>query len=242
MPNRSEKPAGRSALVTGASGGIGLACAQLLGERGYKITMVARSAPRLESAAGVVGADWLSLDCADETSVAQAAAELTPFDLVVHAVGTLHNAKASRQTALEFERVVHANLTSAYVVGSQFAQRMPAGSHIVFISSLAAFEPERYVTAYAAAKAGVRAMAEVLRAEHEVDGIGVHVVLPGVVDTEMMAATTIKRPALKARDIASAVAWLDELPVRVRVDEIVMRPNERAPTSHFIGSEASVSP
>jgi NADP-dependent 3-hydroxy acid dehydrogenase YdfG len=97
------------------------------------------------------------------------------------------------------------------------------------------------MSAYAASKAAVRTMAASMRAELEADGIAVHVVLPGTVDTEMMAITEIERAALKPEDVVSAIAWLADLPTRVRVDEIIMRPAESSPFTHVISPRASAT-
>jgi NAD(P)-dependent dehydrogenase (short-subunit alcohol dehydrogenase family) len=224
----------RVALVTGGSNGIGLACARRLCEEGFEVVIAARNADRLERAARQIGARWCVLDCTDEEQAQAVLGEIGPVGLVVHAAGVLHARRARHQSAAKFDEVVRQNLTSAYVVARTFGTAMAAGSRLVIISSTAAIDPPSFLSAYGAAKAGVVTMARALRLELEPAGVAVHVVLPGTVDTEMMAANEVRRAAILAEDVASAVAWLSGLSHRVRVDELEMRPAELSPEAHFV--------
>ena len=224
----------RTAVVTGGTSGIGLASAQHLRDRGYDVVLIARGAERLEAVAQQLSARWFSVDCTDEQAVKSAAAAIGEVHLVVHAAGALEARRARRQDADMFDRVIRANLRSAYVVATAFLTQMQPGARIILISSTAALDGVKYLSAYGAAKAGVLAMANSLRSELEVDGISVHVVMPATVDTSMMKVSEIERASILPEDVARAVVWLDQLPPRVRVDEIVLRAPEDSPYTHRI--------
>jgi len=233
---------GRTAVVTGGTGGIGQACARLLVDRGYDLVLIARNRERLQTAAAELGVRWIAADATDEDAMREAAASIGEVDLVVHAAGALEARRARRQNVEAFERVIRTNLLSAYVAATVFLPQMRAGAKIVIISSTAALDGISYLGAYGAAKAGVDGMARSLRAELEPDGISVHIVLPGTVDTDMMAISEIERPAIMPEDVASAVGWLAALPPRVRVDEIVLRAQEQSPLGHRIPAAGRTEP
>ena len=108
---------------------------------------------------------------------------------------------------------------------------MRAGSRFVFISSSAAHEPMRARTAYSAAKAGMNAFAGALAREVDRDGINVHVVTPGPVKTEMLQDVPFEMYAIRAGDVADAVAWLDTVDPAVDVPEIRLHAVTRGPSA-----------
>jgi NAD(P)-dependent dehydrogenase (short-subunit alcohol dehydrogenase family) len=221
-------------VITGGTGGIGLACARALAESGYDLVLIARNEQRLARAAAELGARWYAADAADEDMMGRAARSIGQVHLVVHAAGSLEARRARRQSVEAFNRVIQANLLNAYVASTAFLPGMQSGARLVIVSSTAALDGISFLGAYGAAKAAVDAMARSLREELEPDGINVHVVIPGTVDTAMMAISEIERAAILPEDVASAVVWLASLPARVRVDEIVIRPQERSPLRHRI--------
>lgn len=224
----------RTAVITGATGGIGRAVADRLIASGYHVVLLGRRADALEALAADLSADWRVVSFDDESLVA-IAADLGHVDLVVHAVGRLENVKVKWQSVEQFEDLITVNLTSAYAVARAFSTHMDYQSRFIFIASKAAVESGSHISAYGAAKAGVRAMAGALRAELESNGVAVHVLMPGIVDTEMMSVTTVPRVALFASDVAEAVHWLDRLPTRIRIDDLVIAPSETHPDAHRIG-------
>ncbi len=224
----------RTAVVTGATGGIGAAVAHRLAGDGYRVVLLGRRPEALAALAEETGATWHRVDFADEDALATIARICGPVGLVVHAVGTLENVRVSKQPLADFERSLAANLGSAYAVARAFGPVLSHGSRVVFVASTAALASGSHLSAYAAGKAGVRSLAGALREELEPAGIGVHVVMPGAVDTEMMSVTRVARAALLPADVAEAVRWLDSLPTRVRVDDLVVAPAERHPDAHQI--------
>ena len=151
------------------------------------------------------------------------------IDLVVHAAGTLGGTYARKQTFEQWQAIMSANLDSCFVVTSAVLPRMRAGSRFVFISSSAAHEPMMARTAYSASKAGMNAFARALALEVDRDGIAVHIVTPGPVETEMLQDVPFEMYAIQVSDVAEAVAWLDTVDPSVDLPEIRLTAVQRGP-------------
>jgi NAD(P)-dependent dehydrogenase (short-subunit alcohol dehydrogenase family) len=219
----------RTALVTGGSGGIGKACAAKLCELGYDVVLVARREGPLRAAAEEIGARHIVADASDPVGFSGAISQLDTIDLVVHAAGTLGGTYARKQTFEQWRAIISANLDSCFVVTSAVLPRMGAGSRLVFISSSAAHEPMPARTAYSASKAGMNAFARALALEVDRDGISVHIVTPGPVETEMLQDVPFEMYAIQVSDIAETVAWLDTVDPSVDLPEIRLSAVERGP-------------
>lgn len=219
----------RTALVTGGSGGIGKGCARRLCELGYDVVLVARREGPLRDAAAEIGARHIVADASDPDGFAAAIGSLETIDLVVHAAGTLDGTYARKQTFEQWRAIMSANLDSCFVVTSAVLPRMRAGSRFVFISSSAAHEPMPARTAYSASKAGVNAFARALALEVDRDGISVHLVTPGPVETDMLQDVPFEMFAIQVSDVADAVAWLDTVDPAVDLPEIRLGAVQRGP-------------
>jgi len=219
----------RTALVTGGSGGIGKACAAKLCELGYDVILLSRREAPLRAAADALGARFLVADAADATGFAKAIDPLETIDLVVHAAGTLGGTYARKQTFEQWQAIIAANLDSCFVLTSAALPKMRAGSRFVFISSSAAHEPMMARTAYSASKAGMNAFARALALEVDRDGIAVHIVTPGPVETEMLQDVPFEMQAIQVSDVADAVAWLDTVDPSVDLPEIRLSAVRRGP-------------
>jgi NAD(P)-dependent dehydrogenase (short-subunit alcohol dehydrogenase family) len=216
-------------LVTGGSGGIGKACAAKLCELGYDVVVAARREPPLRAAAEEIGARPIVADASDPVGFAAAVAPLERVDLVVHAAGALGGTYARKQTFEQWRTIISANLDSCFVVTSAVLPLMRAGSRLIFISSSAAHEPMMARTAYSASKAGMNAFARALAMEVDRDGIAVHLVTPGPVETEMLHDVPFEMYAIQVSDIAAAVAWLDTVDPSVDLPEIRLSAVQRGP-------------
>ena len=219
----------RSALVTGGSGGIGRACAAKLCQLGYDVTVVARREGPLRAAADEIGARALVADASDPDEFAAALTAFEHLDLVVHAAGALGGTYARKQTFAQWRTIIAANLDSCFVLTSAVLPRMRPGSRLVFISSSAAHEPMMARTAYSASKAGMNAFARALAMEVDRDGIAVHLVTPGPVETEMLQDVPFEMYAIQVSDIAETVAWLDTVDPSVDLPEIRLSAVQRGP-------------
>ncbi len=216
------------AIVTGGSGGIGFACGQLLVKRGYDVVLTARREGPLREAAEALGCRWKPADCSVEADVNSLYDGESAVALVVHAAGLYEGTLVRRQSVDVVDRVLAANLRSAYLVASKALPLMSAGGRIIFVSSVAS-RGQPTLSAYSMSKAGGNALAISLAGEVEKHGIGVHLVTPGPVDTPMFGDYVANVPTLRAGDVARAVGWLEELPPHVVLREIVLEPVTSGP-------------
>jgi len=213
-----------SAIITGGSGGIGKACARGLRDRGYDVLLVARRPAPLRTAAEAIGGRWIAADCTKERDVARIMEAAGSPAVVVHAAGLVEGADLRDQPDDLFDRVLQSNLRATYLITRAVLPRMKPGGRLFFLSSTAALKGVRGFSAYSAAKAGINAFANAVAAEVEEDGIGVHLITPAPVRTEMLSTAAHGNLwLLEPEDVASAVLWVDSLPPRVVVREIVMR-------------------
>jgi NADP-dependent 3-hydroxy acid dehydrogenase YdfG len=216
-------------LITGGSGGIGKACGRKLAELGYDVVLTARHEKPLRAAADEMGARYVVADAAAPEAFEPVARALEKIDLVVHAAGVLGGTYVRKQTFEQWRTTMSANLDSCFVVTSAVLPKMVAGSRFVFISSSAAHEPMRARTAYSASKAGMNAFAGALALEVDRDGIAVHLVTPGPVETDMLQDVPFEMYAIQTADVANAVAWLDTVDPSVELPEIRLNAVTRGP-------------
>jgi NAD(P)-dependent dehydrogenase (short-subunit alcohol dehydrogenase family) len=219
----------RVAIVTGGSSGIGLACGRVLIGAGYDVVLTARREPPLREAAESIGARFVAGDSTDTDSFAAVLAGVPRVDLLVHAAGVLDGTFVRKESVDTFDAVIRTNLRSAFVVSSGVLPLMPAGGRIVFLSSSSAHAPQPGKSAYSASKAGLNAFANALSKEVDRDGVGVHVVTTGPVDTPMLDDVHFPMLALHADDVARAVLFLAQLPPNVSLFEIEMSSVEKGP-------------
>jgi NAD(P)-dependent dehydrogenase (short-subunit alcohol dehydrogenase family) len=216
------------AIVTGGSGGIGFACAQLLVKRGYDVVLTARREAPLREAAQTLGCRWKVADCSVEADVDALYGGESAIAIVVHAAGLYEGTLVKRQGVDVVDRVLAANLRSAYLIAAKALPLMSAGARIIFISSIAS-RGQPTLSAYSMSKAGENALAISLAGEVEKHGIGVHLVTPGPVDTPMFGDYVANVPTIRADDVARAVGWLEEMPPHVVLREIVLEPATSGP-------------
>jgi len=182
---------GRRALVTGASGGLGLHFAGVLARAGAHVTLAARRVAALE--AGVLalraaghGASSVALDVTDLASVA--AVMVAPFDIVVNNAGVALDGPALQTSEDDWTRVIDTDLSGVFRVAQGAARAMVAagqGGAIVNIASIAGLRVAGNIAAYAAAKAGVVQLTRALALEWARHGIRVNSLCPGYVETDL---------------------------------------------------------
>jgi len=227
--------AGRTAVVTGASRGIGLATARRLAAAGARVAMLARSAGPLAEAAATVGAVPVACDVADPAAVEEAAREVArafgaPPDILVNNAGLFRLAPLEQTSPAEFAAALHTNLVAPFLFVRAFVPGMRArgSGAVVSVGSIAdrATFPEN--GAYAASKYGLRAMHEVLRAELRGSGVRATLVSPGPVDTPLWdpidpdarAGFTPRASMLAPDAVADAILYVLTRPPTVNVDEL----------------------
>lgn len=215
-----------TAVILGATGGIGRALVHLLHDRGYRLFLVARDAERLAALAADTQAEWHAADVTSSAQVdaafAQATQTLGHLDAVAHCVGSILLKPAHLTTDEEWSATLNLNLNSAfYVVRAATRAMQRTGGSIALVSSVAARLGLANHEAIAAAKGGVQSLALSAAATYAPRGIRVNVVAPGLVDTPLAARLTQNEAARKASeamhplgrigqpgDVARALAWL----------------------------------
>ncbi len=226
--------AGRIAVVTGASRGIGLAVAQVLAGAGARVAMLARTATALRAAATPLGALAIPCDIADETATAAAAEqvrrELGAPGILVNNAGLFGLSPVESQSIPELRATLDTNLIAPFVLARALlpAMREAGRGHIVTIGSIAdrATFPEN--GAYAASKFGGRAFHQVLREELRGSGVRATLVSPGPVDTSLWdsigpddrAGFTPRARMLSAAAVADAVLFALTRDPSVNIDEL----------------------
>lgn len=225
-------------LITGASQGIGAAIANVFAKeiRGVRLALVARNAKNLAAVARVcakrgAAADPFTCDASDEASVAAMASAVEKrcgrVDVLINNAGFFAAAPFAEMKVAEFDRIIAANLRSAFLVTRAFLPPMLERKcgDVFFMSSIAGLRAFPNGSAYAAAKFGVTGLAEALRAETKNAGIRVCCVHPGATWSPSWAASGVPpERMMPAEDVARAFLDVYRLGRRTVVEEIVLRP------------------
>jgi len=188
---------GRTALVTGATSGLGRHFAQVLASAGAKVALAGRRQPLLaeveaEIAATGGRAAGVVLDVTDASRIATAfdeiEAALGPVDILVNNAGMSTQGAVIERPIEEFDAVMATNLRGPFVLAREAGRRMIArnsGGRIINIGSIATFKPLAGVTAYCISKAALGMMTQCLAREWARHGINVNAICPGYIETEL---------------------------------------------------------
>jgi len=228
---------GTTAVVTGASRGIGLAIARRLHETGARVAMIARTAPVLRAEAESLGARALPVACdlANAAEVADAVVAIADAfggapDVLVNNAGAFALTPVDAIAPEDFTAALDINLVAPFRLIHAFLPSMKArrAGHIVTIGSVAdrAIFPGN--ASYAPSKFGARALHEVLRLETRGSGVRATLVSPGQVDTPLWDAIdpdhregfTPRAQMLRPEAVVEAVLYALTQPADVNVDEL----------------------
>lgn len=184
---------GKTALVTGASGGLGAHFARLLAGAGAHVTVAARRTDALTEVcadilAGGGEAEMLSLDVGDEASVRTAFDGAPPFDIVINNAGVTGTEAALDIDAKEWSRILQTNLTGGFMVSRAAASAMIAAGKpgvIVNVASILGKRVASHVAPYAVSKAGLIQLTRATALEWARYGIRVNALCPGYIETPL---------------------------------------------------------
>ena len=243
LVQRSLPGTGRTAVVTGASSGIGAATATRLAAEGFDVVVGARRVDRLTALAESIGARALRLDVTDQASVEAFAAALERVDVLVNNAGGSFDAKPVADADLDsWARTYDVNVLGTVRLTKALLPvlRASGAGDVLFMSSTAGLISYEGGASYTASKHGVHTLAETLRLELCGEPVRVIEIAPGMVRTEEFSLNRLGssdaadavyrgvRQPLVAEDVADCVAWTVTRPHHVNIDLLVVRPLAQA--------------
>ena len=227
-----------TAVITGASSGIGAATAVRLAKEGFDVVLGARRMDKLEKVAEDCGGRALPLDVTDKDSVAAFAQEIAELDVLVNNAGLASGLQPVDE--LEEDRVrlmLETNVLGLLRTTQALLPKLEAGDggHIVNVGSIAGFETYPGGAGYTASKHAVRAISQTMRIDLLGRPVRITEVSPGLVETEFSMVRFDGDPdkagkvyegfkPLTGDDVADCIAWAVTRPRHVDIDEIVVRP------------------
>jgi len=236
-----------SAVVTGASTGIGQATARALAAQGWKVFAVARRADRLSQLAQQSGVIPIPTDITDDAAVASLVQQVTDaggIDTLINISGGARGAdKLAEAKAEDWDWMYRVNVIGTMKLTQAFLPILRAGRSgtVLNLTSTAALVAYEGGSGYNAAKFAERALTQALRLEEVEHNLRVIEVLPGMVQTEEFALNRLAgdqaaaakvyqgvAEPLTAEDVAEVVRYAVSLPHHVNLDEIVLRPVAQA--------------
>jgi NADP-dependent 3-hydroxy acid dehydrogenase YdfG len=234
-------PTQRTALITGASSGIGAATVRALAAEGFEVVAAARRVERCQELVNEVGGRALPLDVDDPESVAQLAASVSGATVLVHSAGgALGLDPVSEADPDQWDQMYETNVLSVVRVTKALlpAIERSGDGHIVVLGSVAGLEVYPGGGGYTAAKHAVNALTRTLRLELLGKPIRVTEVAPGLVETEFSLVRfggDEKRSRevyegltpLRAEDVAEAIAFAVTRPSHVNIDYLAIKPRDQ---------------
>jgi uncharacterized protein len=223
---------GRTALVTGASGGIGQAITRALVRRGANVVLTARRVEVLEPLAAETGGRAVACDLTDRESLLRLVDEAGPVDVLVANAGNPASGRIESFSLEEIDRGIDVNLRAPIVLARLMCEGMAerGGGHIVFVSSLSGKAGTAGSSVYSATKFGLRGFAQGLREDLRPRGVGVSTVFPGFIrEAGMFHESGARLPGYirtkRPEDVANAVitaierdrSEIDVAPIPLRI-------------------------
>ncbi|WP_395108602.1 SDR family NAD(P)-dependent oxidoreductase [Actinomadura sp. SCN-SB] len=242
----------KTAVVTGASSGIGAATARRLAAEGFNVVLAARRRERLDALAkeiaeevpGAGKAAAVTLDVTDQSSVDALAAGLAECHVLVNnAGGAIGLEPVAEADPADWQAMYDTNVLGLLRVTKALLPKLigSGDGHVVNITSLASHNPYEGGAGYNAAKMGAYAVNEVMRLELVAEPVRITEIAPGLVKTDEFSlvrfrgdAERAKKPyegvrePLVAEDVADCVAWVVTRPSHVNIDRIDVQPRVQA--------------
>ena len=233
----------KTALITGASSGIGAACAKALANNGAKVVLTGRNQTRLEQLSEEIGGRYMVADISQNHEVIKLFDEIgESIDILVNNAGIAPKASIIEGKIESFEDLLRVNVL-AVVHCCQLAIKKfdpSTGGQIINISSMSGHRVPPSGGFYAATKFAVRAVTEALRYELKIqkNKTRVSMISPGFVDTplldnyfkgseEKLSELRQRLEMLKPEDVANSLIHILESPKHVEIGDIMMRPRDQ---------------
>ncbi|KRF21230.1 oxidoreductase [Nocardioides sp. Soil797] len=240
----------RTAVVTGASSGIGAATARALAAEGHRVICAARRGDRIQALADEIDGVAVTCDVTDPESVAALADVVgdVVHVLVNNAGGAFGAAPIESANAEQWQAMYDVNVVGLMRVTQALLPALRAGGDglVVNVGSTAGRWAYETGAGYTAAKHGTKVVTETLRLELVGEPIRVSEVAPGMVHTEEFSLVRFGGDQAKAdavyagvpdplvaEDVADAIAWVATRPSHVNIDELVIKPRAQA-ASHKV--------
>jgi NADP-dependent 3-hydroxy acid dehydrogenase YdfG len=222
----------RTALITGASRGIGAAIAAALAPT-HTLLLAGRPSPALQAVAERLGATTLPLDLTDTDAIPAATAAIGELDVLVHNAGVFFPGPVADSTVDHWRATLEVNVVGAVAITLALLPALRrAGGQVVFINSGTGRKASATMASYSASKFALRAFADSLRESEPT--LRVTTVYPGRVDTDMQRALVSFEGGdydpdrfLRPETVADVVAGVVATPADGHVHEVVIRPRAR---------------
>lgn len=179
---------GKTALVTGASRGIGLAIARAMREAGAEMVLAARSKDTLDGLAREMGGRAIELDLESSDSIRRAAEEAGPVDILANVAGMNIRGRFENYTRAQYDKIMQTNVHGLIELTQEVGKRMiarGAGGRIINIGSLTNVLGMPWISIYATSKGAVGQFTKALAAEWARHGINVNCIAPGFILTDL---------------------------------------------------------
>lgn len=212
----------KTAIVTGASKGVGLATVKLLSENGYKVIAVSRNLSKVSELISD-NVEVYNLDITDSKAIEiffEKYKDITLDLLVNNAGGGSGPTYIINETPENFRKAYDINVTGPMYLSQLFAPCMERSKSptIIFVTSFGGKVPYRGGGNYTNAKRGERGLIDTMRLEFPQFGIKITEICPATIDTQEQK----RDQALTAEDLAEAIYWVGSLPSHVNINEIEM--------------------
>jgi 3-oxoacyl-[acyl-carrier protein] reductase len=218
---------GKTAIVTGASRGIGLAIARALAREGVRLGLLSRAKPS-------IGGEFVACDLADLEAIPPAVGQLVErlgaVDFLINNAGTFLEAPVAEMKLADWERVLRVNLTAPFLITQAVLPGMIARrqGRIINVSSTSGVQGYLHQAAYCASKHGLLGLARTLAIEVKPHNIHVYNLCPGGVDTDLMKGTYLGerlkgQPKINPEDVAEMALFLLGQPENIDLSEVVVR-------------------
>ncbi|MFB9378436.1 SDR family NAD(P)-dependent oxidoreductase [Kineococcus gynurae] len=245
VPGPTAPTSPRTALVTGASSGIGAATVRALAAAGFATVAAARRVERCQELAAEVGGRAVQLDVTDAASVAALAEAVPEVSVVVHSAGGALGTDPVSEADVEGWRTMYdTNVLGVLRVHQALlpALRRSGNGHVVLLGSIAGFEVYPGGAGYTAVKHALNAVRRTMRQELNGELVRVTEIAPGMVETEFSLVRLGSEEAaakvydgltpLSAEDVAEVIAFAVTRPPHVDLDHVVLRPVAQADAAH----------